>query len=433
MAILLFSSCSQSETGAPKNEKREMVLPVQIGKVIVKDVVDEIRTVGNIVAEQRVIITAEVGGRIQTLSVEEGTIVKVGDRIALIDSREYRMEVERLKAEMQSAQKEYEKQLSGLRPEDQEKLQAQVKADQSALNLALKEQARMTQLVKEGVVSQSLLDETDDKVKRAKETLRSSQAALKAGSRSREEDVVQAQSGLDSLTQRLRMAKLNLSKTEIVAPFDGVIISKRIEVGAYAGSGTPVVEMIGSSKLKAVLEMPQSYRPKLKKVSQAEFHVEELGLKFVLNKRLRSRVRVIPDANIYSGNIKVQIEIPDPNPALFPGLTLEAWLKFDTRRKVKHVPSISLVIGEQGTVVYVMEDGKAKLVPVQAFKERDGLVEIKDFTRQLGPDTKLIMRGSGAVFPGAQVFPTNPEPKAEAPFNAAEKDDSVKPAKDSDT
>jgi len=246
MAILLFSSCSQSETGAPKNEKREMVLPVQIGKVIVKDVVDEIRTVGNIVAEQRVIITAEVGGRIQTLSVEEGTIVKVGDRIALIDSREYRMEVERLKAEMQSAQKEYEKQLSGLRPEDQEKLQAQVKADQSALNLALKEQARMTQLVKEGVVSQSLLDETDDKVKRAKETLRSSQAALKAGSRSREEDVVQAQSGLDSLTQRLRMAKLNLSKTEIVAPFDGVIISKRIEVGAYAGSGTPVVEMIGS-------------------------------------------------------------------------------------------------------------------------------------------------------------------------------------------
>ncbi len=410
-----------------------MVLPVQIGQVVVKDVVDEIRTVGNIVAEQRVIITAEVDGRIKSLPFEEGKHVQAGDRLAVIDAREYRLEVERLEAEMMSSQKEYEKRLSGLRPEDQEKLKAQVKADQSALELALKEKSRMTKLVKEGVVSQSLLDEAEDKVKRAKETLRSSQAALQAGSRSRDEDIQQAQSDLDSLTQRLRLAKLNLSKTEIVAPFDGVIISKRIEVGAYAGSGTPVVEMIGSSKLKAVLEMPQSYRPKLKKVSQAEFHVEELGLKFVLKNQLKNRVRVIPDANIYSGNIKVQVEIPDPDPALFPGLTLEAWLKFDTRRKVKHVPSISLVIGEQGTVVYIMEDGKAKLVPVRAFKERDGLVEIQDFTHQLGPNAQLIMRGSGAVFPGAKVFPTNPEPKAEPPFNAADKEGSAQPQKNSET
>ena len=179
--------------------------------------------------------------------------------------------------------------------------------------------------------------------------------------------------------------------------------------------------------------MPQSYSPKLRKVSRVEFRVEELGLKFVLNRRLRDRVRVIPDANIYSGNIQVQIEIPDPNPALFPGLTLEARLKFDTRRKVNHVPSISLVIGEQGTVVYVVEDGKAKRVPVRAFKEHDGLVEIDDFTHQLGPDADLIMRGSGAVFPGVKVFLTNPEPKAQPPFNAAEKDDSAKPLKDSET
>ena len=199
-----------------------------------------------------------------------------------------------------------------------------------------------------------------------------------------------------------------------------MIISKKIEVGAYAGSGTAILEMVGSSKLKAVLEIPQSYRGKLERISRIDFKVEELGLGFIMDENLKQRVRVIPDANIFSGNIKVQVELPGHLKTLFPGLTLEARLQFETRSQVKHAPSISLVIGEKGTVVYIVDNGHAKLVPVRAFKERDGLVEIDDFTHQLNQDTQLIQRGSGAVFPGVKVLLTNPEPKAEPPFNAAE-------------
>jgi hypothetical protein len=170
-----------------------------------------------------------------------------------------------------------------------------------------------------------------------------------------------------------------------------------------------------------VLEIPQSYRGKLEKISRIDFKVEELGLSFIMDEKLKQQVRVIPDANIFSGNIKVQVELPGHLNTLFPGLTLEARLQFETRSQVKHVPSISLVIGEKGTVVYIVENDHAKLIPVRAFKERGGLVEIDDFTHQLNRDTQLIQRGSGAVFPGVKVLPTNPEPKAAPPFNAAEK------------
>jgi len=422
VVLVFVMACSDTETEkSAKKRNRELVLPVQIGKVIFKDVIDEIQSVGNVAAEQRVVITSEVGGRLSSLPVEEGSKVKAGQVLAMIDIREYRLQVEQLKAEQVSARKDYEKTLRGLRPEDKEKLQAQVKADQSALALAIKEQRRMEQLVLDGVVSQSLLDEANDKVARAQETLRSSKAALTAGGKSREEDILKSKSNLDSVTKKLEMAQLDLSKAIIKAPFDGVIIKKRIEVGAYAGSGTAILEMIGSSKLKAVLEIPQSYRGKLEKISRIDFKVDELGLSFILDENLERQVRVIPDSNIFSGNIKVQVELPGHLNTLFPGLTLEARLQFDTRRQVKHVPSISLVIGEKGTVVYVMDKGHAKLVPVRAFKEREGLVEIDDFTHQLNRDTKLIQRGSGAVFPGVKVFPTNPEPQAKPPFNAAEK------------
>jgi multidrug efflux pump subunit AcrA (membrane-fusion protein) len=418
--LFLFSCTTDKEEEAGK-KKREFALPVQVGKVVYMDVVDQIRTVGNIRAEQRVMINAEVEGQITSIPVVEGRQVKQGDVLALIDTREYKLEMERLRSDLEAFRMEYEKALEGLRPEEKERLEAQVKADESALDLANKEQARISSLVADGVLAQSALDNVDDRVRQAEETLRSSQAALAAGMRSREEDIVQKRSQMEVIEKRLAKAELDLSKAMVRAPFDGVILSKEIEQGAYVGAGTPILEMIGSSKLKAVLEVPQGYRSRLQKLQGAEFLVRELDLRFKHGRKLARHVRVIPDANIYSGNIKVQIDLPDPDPALFPGLTLESRLNFGTRRNVLHVPSVSLVISEQGTLVYIVKEMKAHRVPVKAFKERDEFVEIEDFTHQLGPEADLILRGSGAVFPGANVILTNPEPEAETPFNAASK------------
>ena len=420
-AVAMLLACAVEKPQEVKKKRREFALPVQIGKVIYMDVADQIRTVGNIQAEQRVTINAEVEGQIISIPVEEGGKVKPGDVLAVIDPRAYQLELERLRSDLEGARMEHEKALEGLRPEDKERLEARVKADESAVDLAEKDQARITQLLDEGVVAQAALDTVDDRLRRSQEALRASRALLAAGEHSRDEDIVQKRSQMEAIEKRYAKAELDLSKASVRAPFEGVILSKKIEQGAYASAGTPILEMIGSSRLKAVLEVPQSYRAKLKKMESAEFLVKELGLRFELGRKLARQVRVIPDANIYSGNIKVQIDLPNPDPALFPGLTLESRMNFGTRRNLLHVPSVALVISEQGTVVYIVKDMKAHKVPVKAYKERGEFVEIEDFTNQLGPDVDLILRGSGAVFPGAKVFLTNPEPEAETPFNAASK------------
>lgn len=422
----IFSGCSGGEEDQSREtKKREFALPVQIGKVVFRDVVDQVRTVGNIQAEQRVVITAEVKGQVVGIAVEEGMKVKAGDLLAQIDPREYRLEWERLKTNLAVAEKEYEKSLAGLRPEEKEKLEATVRAAESSLRLAIKEKSRLEKLVVDGFVSQSDLDDAVDRALQARESLKAAKAGLAAGHRSRKEDIVQKKLKVEETLKRIAMANLNLSRSEIRAPFSGVIISKEIERGAFADPGTPIVKMIGSSRLKAVLEVPQSYRDKLEKMEGAEFFVRELHLRFKQGKNVARLVRVIPDANIYSGNIKVQIDLPDPDPSLFPGLNLEALLNFGTRHQVMHVPSISLVITDKGTVVYIVKEDLAQLVPVKAYKEQNDYVEVEDFTHQLGPDADLILRGSGAVFPGAKVFPTNPQPEAKPPFSAASKDAEV--------
>jgi len=415
--VIFFMSSGCVEKKEVAKKKREFSLPVQIGKIIFKDVIDQVRTVGNIHAEQRVIINSEVAGQITKVEVREGDIVKSGDLLARIDSREYELEVEELEAELSAAKEEFKKAIEGLRPEEKEKLLARVRVNESALDLAIKEQDRFQKLVKDGVTAQSILDEVNDRAQQAKEKLRESRAAFEAAKQSRQEDIQQLRAEGEGIVKRLEMAQLNFSKTIIHAPFKGTIIHKNIEEGAFVKVGSSVLEMVSSSRLKAVLELPQSYRNKLNKLEGIDFWIKELGFKF----KQSGKLRVIPDADIYSGNIRAQMELHRPNRALFPGLTLVGMMNFGVRKNVMHVPSVALVISEKGTVVYVVKESKAHLVPVRAYKERNELIEIDDFTNQLSPESELILRGSGAVFPGAKVFPTNVEPEAKTDFNTAPK------------
>lgn len=408
--FFMSSGCVKKEEVAKK--KREFSLPVQIGKIIFKDVTDQVRTVGNIHAEQRVIINSEVVGQVTEVEVREGDTVKSGDLLARIDSREYQLEVEELEAEISVAEEEFKKAVEGLRPEEKEKLLARVRVNESALGLAIKEQDRFQKLVKDGVTAQSILDEVDDRVRQAEERLREGKAAFEAAKQSRHEDIEQLKAEGKGIVKRLEKAQLDLSKTLILAPFGGVVINKKIEEGAFVQAGSPVFEMVSSARLKAVLEMPQAYRNKLNKLKGIDFWVKELGLKF----KGRGNLRVIPDADIYSGNIRVQMELHRPNSVLFPGLTLVGIMNFGVRENVMHVPSVALVISENGTVVYVVKEGKAHLIPVRAYKEQGELVEIDDFTHQLSSDSELILRGAGAVFPGVKVFITNFEPETGTNF-----------------
>ena len=188
----------------------------------------------------------------------------------------------------------------------------------------------------------------------------------------RSEDIERVESNMQSIRKQVAVAKLNLSKVNILAPFEGIIITKEIEQGSFAEAGTPILVMIGSERLKAVLEIPQSYKNKLKQLNGAGFLARELGLNFKYGRNLSRLIRVIPDANIYSGNIKVQIDLPDPNPSLFSGFTLDSKLNFGIRKNVLHVPAVSLVIGVKGTLVYIVKDGQIIIIDEQTGRQLPG-------------------------------------------------------------
>ena len=81
LIILILSSCVPAKEEKSKAGKKKFALPVQIGKVVYMDIVDEVRAVGNIQAEQRVTIASEIRGRVARIAIEEGMNVKAGDLV----------------------------------------------------------------------------------------------------------------------------------------------------------------------------------------------------------------------------------------------------------------------------------------------------------------------------------------------------------------
>ena len=165
LLLLILSSCVPNEKQESKVEKKEFALPVQVGKVVYMDIADEVRAVGNIQAEQRVTITSEIRGKVARIAVEEGMKVKAGNLVAQIDPREYELRLERLRADLSGAQKEYKKSQAGLRQEDKDRLQAQTRAAQSAFDLAKIELDRTKKLVEQKVLAQSSMDSAKDSLK----------------------------------------------------------------------------------------------------------------------------------------------------------------------------------------------------------------------------------------------------------------------------
>ena len=189
LLVLILSSCAPAEEERSEVEKKEFALPVQVGKVVYMDIADEVRAVGNIQAEQRVTITSEIRGKVARFAVVEGMKVKADNLVAQIDPREYELTLERLRADLSGAQKEYKKAQSGLRQEDKDRLQAQTRAAQSAFDLSKIELDRTKKLVEQKVLAQSSLDSAKDKIRQAKELLIASQAEQAAGLKSRSEDI----------------------------------------------------------------------------------------------------------------------------------------------------------------------------------------------------------------------------------------------------
>ena len=185
-----------------------------------------------------------VSGRIREMRLEEGDAVRAGDLIARLDEGPYQDQVNLAKAQLAQSTANLKKAMNGSRPQEIDQARAQVAQAQANVENAELTFQRESELRKTNAISKQEFDNATASRDANRAQLRSAQAnlaLLEAGSRQEDIDAARAQVQHDKAN--LETAELNLSDCQLLAPTEGVIITRALEPGAIAAAGTSVYSL----------------------------------------------------------------------------------------------------------------------------------------------------------------------------------------------
>jgi RND family efflux transporter MFP subunit len=165
---------------------------------------------------------------------------------------------------------------------------------------------------------------------------------------------------------------------QVVAPFDGVVTQRNVDVGslvqADAGAGTPLFTMVHSDVIRVQLYVPQDQAFGLMPGAAAVVRVPEMpGHGFA------GTVTRIADA-LQPGTrtLLTEIDVPNPNGMLRPGIYCTVELKIPRRTPSLIVPSSAVIFNQAGLQVAVVQDSTVHLRKIEVVRDLGIEVELSD-------------------------------------------------------
>ncbi|MCJ8162160.1 HlyD family secretion protein [Acinetobacter zhairhuonensis] len=315
-------------------------------------------------------ITSMVNGQVQQVLVKDTQQVKQGDVLVQIDDRDAKIAVAAAQAELTKAKRQYKQTRANSNALNSQvfvsddgihSAEAQVQKAQVDLGKAEKELLRRQQLSASGAISKEELSSAKIAVANAQASLSVSKAAL-AQAKSSQKAAQSTLAANDALIldsdenstpdvliaeTKLKQALLDLERTQIKAPLDGVVARRNIQVGQRVAPGTVMMMVVPVSQLYVDANFKESQLEKVRegqKVSlvsdlygdAVEFHGTVQGF----SGGTGSAFALIPAQNATGNWIKVVQRLPvrialDPKELaqhpLRVGLSMEA--KIDLRSK----------------------------------------------------------------------------------------------------
>ena len=271
------------------------------------DIVNVVSSTGTLQAVTTVQVGSQVSGTVASLHADFNSMVRKGQLLAKLDDSTYASALQQARASLLSAEAEVER------------LQVAVMAAEAAL-------ARARELT-----AKQLLAEAD---LQTAETASKSAAAQLAGAEAR---VTQAQSGV-------RTAQVNLSKTVIASPIDGVVIARNVDVGqtVAASLSAPTLFIIAAdlSAMQLNASIDESDLGQVAAGQSVTFTVDAYPTETF--RGTVSQVRLNPTTVSNVVTYAAIIDAPNSAMKLKPGMTATATIEIARRENVLRIPSAAL-------------------------------------------------------------------------------------------
>jgi RND family efflux transporter MFP subunit len=359
-------------------------MTVGVTQVAKKSLGRQITLSSELVPFQEIDVYAKESGYVQKLTVDYGSKVKAGQVMAVLEIPELQAQLQEDQAEIKNANNQVTR-----AQHDVARYQAQYNAlhlQYTRLNGVFESQP--------GIVAQQEVDDAQGKDLAASSQVDASQAALEA-----------AQSQLSVARAKLSHDQSLFDYSRITAPFAGIVTERYANLGTLMQAGTgsstqaiPLVKLSEDDLFRLVIPVPESYVHYIRIGDPVNVRVPSLNRSFP-GKVARFSVDVRSDTR----TMHTEVDVPNPQRILLPGLYADADLQLDQKADIPTVPVQALIHeGGKTTVFMVNGDGVLEERTVQVGIQTSSDAEIISGLKQ---GEQVVVSDHSGLKAGEKVRP----------------------------
>ncbi|HTU42470.1 MAG TPA: efflux RND transporter periplasmic adaptor subunit [Candidatus Aquilonibacter sp.] len=334
--------------------------PSKLAKVERGDLAKSVVATGKVTPIIKVEVKSKASGIVKKLFVDYGDKVKKGQPLAQLDKIEIQAQVDQSRAALEAAQ-------ANLKGSQADYERAKVDAEGPDVPLLKRAYDRALGMAKDGVVSESSLDDADRNYQMAlnKQNVAKAQVTvLKA-------KIAQSQAQVSEDEANLKQLEEQLSYTDIVSPIDGIVLSRDVEIGdavssilVLGSSATLVMTLGDTSEVYVKGKVDESDIGKVYLGQPARIKVESFK-----DKTFYGKVTKISPMGVEKDNVttfEVRVSIQNPGGELKAEMTANAEIILDEHHNVLQIP--------EGAIMY--DKDKKASVDIPDPRAKDGMKKV---------------------------------------------------------
>ena len=351
------AEASGESTATATDQKVEAApLPVKVSKAAIGDLVMTLKSPGEAYTEKRIAMKAEVGGVVKNLYAAEGRHVKEGDLLVELDDREYRLRLEKLEAQRL-------RYLSELFLEKQYAATGQ-DASPGVVDKLDKAQAtydRVAEAFKKGLVSQADLEKAQSDLELS---------LIEAGRK--KDEIMASTKGLTQAEVDVKIARMDLEKTRIRAPFAGIVTDIKLSPKERLDAGRELFTLVDISRIKVKAKVLESEVGKV----VAGREVDLLFSAFP-GRAFKGRIEAVsPVINAEDKTCAVHITMDNPSEEVKPGMHAEVEIPTEIFKGRLLVPQQAILVRGGRKLVFAVEGDVAKWRYIEVGLENERFAEV---------------------------------------------------------
>jgi HlyD family secretion protein len=371
------------------------------GKIERGDLLASVAASGAVTPVSLVTVGTQVSGQIRDVLVDFNTEVKAGQLLAQIDPESFEYRVRSAQADVDAARAAVLTAQANLLA-----TQTQVSRAQVDLNEAQRSQDRTLSLVEKQFIAQSEGDKARALVNTSAEALKATQAQVGVS----QAQVSAAKANVSQRDSALAQARIDLARTKITSPVNGIVIKRTIERGQTVASSLQAPELFviaqNLSDMQVEAAIDESDVGRLVVGQKATFTVDAFP-----GQTFQGAVQQVRKAALNVANVVTYVAVirfSNADGRLMPGMTANVRIVTEERKQVLKVPNAALRLRIAG-VEPPKGDGASRSSSRGRLYVKDAKGQPQAIAVQVGvtdgTQTELIV--SPATAPGADASPVS--------------------------